>query len=251
LASLSPSAESGTESLDYEVVVVDNASTDGTAQMVSEDFTWVRFIVLEQNYGFSVATNRAASEAQGDVFILLNPDASLTVDQLQYIRQVVLNEKNTIVGVRQIDERGQLQLSIGGRPRFGDEVLRHFLQRAFDRDWTGARFLVDRVLDRRVEVPWVSGACMAMEAGVYRALGGMDEEYFLFFEDIDFCVRAGRAGYKIVYEPSVTVFHRRGYSASQNPGAAREAYLKSRERFWNSHGNFLSRKLMTIWAKIH
>ena len=237
LLALAPPGGGTPSDLGYEVIVADNGSEDGTTAMVRSRFPWVRLIELGRNLGFSKATNRAAAVAGGEVFILLNPDTEMNYESVEALRRSVLGNRGGIVGARQVDQRDALQLSVGGSPGFWHEAARHLLQRGFDRDVPLVRAGVDFWLRRFSFVPWVAASCLGVSSKVFRKVGGFDEVYFLYFEDIDFCLRVGRAGYPIRFDADITVLHHRGQIAAKHPGVAKEAYRQSRQRFWSTHGS--------------
>lgn len=227
-----------------EIIVLDNASCDGSAEMVRAEFGEAILLALERNDGFSVAVNQGAALARGRYLLLLNADVEILPGQLEEMLDVAIREEARCrepgglgaLGFRQMDGKGGLQLTWGYKPTLLRELKRKILTDHLD----GSPTLSSRLLEvwmgqGRRAVDWVSGSCMLMPRASFEAVGPFDEGYFLFFEDIDWCLRARRAGYGIVYAPSPGVFHAHGASARIHPGRAEKSYRQSQLKFWRDH----------------
>lgn len=219
-----------------EVVVVDNASSDGSAAMVRDEFPGVRLIPLAENRGFSAAVNIGARATTGSLILLLNPDAKVLPGGIDAMRRQMQRRPDAAaIGCRQVDDNGDFQLTIGPPPSLLLELVRMVVQRRLDGgDRRLARGL-DRLLSRSRAVPWVAGSCLVVRREAFEGVGGFDERFFLFFEDIDFCLRLPAQGGRVYYVPSITVLHRRGRSAAEVPGLAARAYRESQLWFWEKH----------------
>ncbi len=219
-----------------ETVVVDNASEDGSAELVAREFPEVRLLRLAGNRGFGAAVNLAAAEARGDALLLVNPDAVLPPGAIARMRERLAEwSYATAIGFRHVDVRGRFQLSVGPKPSLGLEVVRRVVQRHLDRGGTWLAALVDRALSRPRPVPWAAASCLLVRRHAFAAVGGFDEKFFLYFEDVDLCLRLRQAGGEVIYDPSLTVTHERGASAALNPAFAQEAYRASQVYFWRKH----------------
>lgn len=219
-----------------EVIVVDNGSRDGSCDMVRREFPEVRLLERPDNPGFSTAINLAVSHARGDALFLFNPDCVLGDGQLQGLKQRLQRYPEvSAFGFRQVDERGAFQLAHGGPPRLSYELARNLAQRAIDRGWRWPGRVIDRAYSRPTPVAWIAGSSILVRREAFDAVGGFDETFFLYFEDIDFCLRLQADGYKVVYDPTLTVTHRRGESASKNAVAAERGYRESQLYFWRKH----------------
>lgn len=219
-----------------EVIVVDNDSQDGSAAWVREHHPGVTVIALEQNHGFSKAINEGVERSSGDWVLLLNPDAMLQAGQIQELRRRVSLYPDVVAfGFRQVDETGFLQLAHGGRPRLLDEFLRMCVQHCLDAHWSPAAWLVDAMFGRPRDVPWVAGSCLLVRRSAFDAVAGFDDGFFLYFEDIDFCLRLAHQDGRVLYDPTLTVIHRRGRSAKKVPTDAKRWYRESQLRFWRKH----------------
>ncbi|MBI5510086.1 MAG: glycosyltransferase family 2 protein [Deltaproteobacteria bacterium] len=234
-----------------EVVVVDNGSKDGSAAMVRERFPNCRLLALSDNRGFAVGVNLAAREAKGELLLLLNPDAELSPGNVAAMAQELdLRPEAAALGFRQIDEAGRFQLAVGPAPWLSLELARLVLQRRLDR---GDRLLgraLDRALSRPMRVPWVAGSCLLVRRGAFEAVGGFDERFFLFFEDIDFCLRLASSCGPVFYVPTVTVRHHRGASAAKDERRAARAYRHSQIWFWRKHRGVLVASAVKLYQRL-
>lgn len=231
-----------------EVWVVDNGR-DGSAAMVRERFPWAQVLEQPHNPGFGVSVNLAASRAGGDALLLLNPDARLGPGQIDLMRARAADGA-AAMGFRQIDEHGRFQLAYGGRPAVGPELLRMVAQKAIDRRLHWASAVVDRAVVEPTEVPWVAASSLLVRREAFEDVGGFDERFFLYFEDIDFCLRLWERGHRVVYDPTLTVLHRRGRSAAQAASTSARAYRVSQRRFWRKHRGPLFASLVDLYQRL-
>jgi GT2 family glycosyltransferase len=218
-----------------DIVVVDNASTDGSAAMVRESFPDVTLVANTENLGFGAAVNQALPHCSGDMILLLNPDAHLQSSLAMLSERLARLPLAAGIGFRQVDESGFFQLSFGPPPWLFAELVRHLVQRSLDRRnaWVAAR--LDRIFSRPMRVPWVSASSLLLRSRALRGAGGFDERFFLFFEDIDLCLRLRQLGSEIWYDPTLTVIHERGSSAAVQRATAASAYRDSHLYFWRKH----------------
>lgn len=219
-----------------EVVVVDNASTDDSVEIVRREFPSVALISSPENGGFSTAVNQAARVATGDFLLLLNPDTEVAPGVLSAMRDALVRRpRAAAIGFRQVDERGVPQLSFGPPPSLVLELARMVVQRRLDGGDRRLAGLIDRLFSRPVRVPWVTGSSLLVRRAAFEAVGGFDEEFFLYFEDADFCLRLDREVGPVYYDPRITILHHRGRSAVQERGRAAAAHRESRARYWRRH----------------
>jgi len=215
------------------IVVVDNASEDDTCAMIRRDFPAVRLIANSSNPGFGTATNqgvRAALEAGADSLLLLNPDATLAPDSLATLLDS-LNASPTrgIVAPAIVTADGAPQpFAFGGDPTLAYLLRRgatRLLRRGYLHDWGS---------ETELEPDWVTAACLLARAAVFEADIWFDENFFLYFEDNDWCLRARKAGWQIRRTPEARVCHIGGVSLTRNP-AASLAYRRSLLYFYGKH----------------
>jgi N-acetylglucosaminyl-diphospho-decaprenol L-rhamnosyltransferase len=218
-----------------EVIVVDNASTDGTPEFVAEQFPSVRLLRLPDNRGFGAGNNEGMRAAAGRYFLLLNSDAWPVADAIERLVDFADTQPQAaVVGPRLLNPDGTLQRSVRGFPtlwRLATEYL--FLRklapgsRVFN-SFYGARF--DHL--SICEADWLYGACLLVRSEAAAAVGLFDEEFFLFSEETDWCYRFHQAGWKVLLYPGAETVHMGG--ASHGDSMFREN-LRGHLRFFSKH----------------
>jgi N-acetylglucosaminyl-diphospho-decaprenol L-rhamnosyltransferase len=201
-------AKSG--AVDYEVIVVDNASSDGTADMVADEFFWAKLIRNTDNRGFAAANNQALSQATGQYLMLLNPDTELTGGALEALVRF-LRERPWVgaLGPRLVYPDGSLQYSCCAFPTPMTLLIDSLgLSRAFPRSRVfGRQRMTWWDHSRSHKVDWVSGAALVMSRPAYRRVGPLDEGFFMYAEELDWQWRLRREGFECWYCPDVTIVH--------------------------------------------
>jgi GT2 family glycosyltransferase len=202
----------------YEVIVVDNASTDGTVEWLKNEAPDVTVIENDQNRGFGAANNQAAEIAQGDYLFFLNPDTKLQPDSLDTMLQY-LEEKPKLIGCGcQIQDPGGT-IAPESKRRFPS--VRNVTSKIFSSDrlqgWPVNTSYYDwDSLNQNSEAEVLSGCCLLLEKAVFEEIGGFDEQFFLFGEDVDLCKRLHAAGYRLGYTADTHITHLKGQSTRQN-----------------------------------
>ena len=210
----------------HDIVVVDNASRDDTVAAVRARWAGVRLIEAGGNLGFSAANNIGIRNSSGELVLLLNGDTLVPAGSIDGLVAVLDRRPDAaVVGPRLVDASGRAELS------FGDMIsplgeLRQKLR---------ARGDVERLTSRAREVDWVSGACLLVRRADAEAVGLLDERFFLYTEDVDFCASIRSRGRKILFTPAVHVVHLRGRSRQTSPGPAEAAYRRSQIAFYEKH----------------
>jgi len=228
-----------TKGVSCEVIVVDNASWDGSAQMVQAEFPQVTLVRLTTNLGFAAGCNRGMERAAGEFILLLNPDTDLAEDafspMVAYCRQ---NPSVGILGPKLLNSDGSLQLSCRRFPSHLTSLFNRqsILTRLFPGNPFSRRYLMtDWAHDRIEPVDWLSGACLVLRRDMADRIGGMDEGFFMYIEDVDLCYRAHRAGYEVVYFPQVAVTHHIGKSSDTIPNRSILQWHRSMWRYYRKH----------------
>ncbi|MCL4393266.1 MAG: glycosyltransferase family 2 protein, partial [Chloroflexi bacterium] len=213
--------------LSTEVWVVDNASADGTLDMLRAEYPGVRVIANSENVGFTRANNLALAQAQGRYLFLLNPDTELGPGALSALTAYLdANPRIGIAGPRLVYADGSPQSSRRRFPTLATFFLESTkLQQWFPRHRVLTRYyMLDTPDDEVQPVDWVNGAALFVRRQVYDQIGGFDEAFFMYSEELDWCCRAKRAGWQIAYFPSAQVTHHEAKSSEQTP-AARDIYF--------------------------
>jgi len=226
-----------------EIIVVDNASKDGSAAMVQQDFPSVRVLMLDQNRGFGAANNLGMSEAHGDIFWLLNSDTQVgnsPEDVLDFMRKPQVG----IVGNRLILPDGSLQKYVCGKfYNIFTPILKLLPGRSLP--WESREISA---------VDWVTGASLFLKRKVFEALHGFDEDFFMYFEDQDLCLRAKKQGFGVFFYPHYAVKHYSGASFAGSKRASKVAYYRSLRLFFEKHRppweRWLLGKLLSVWEKV-
>lgn len=204
------------ESMSAEVIIVDNASQDGTAELVKLQYPWVTLVASKENLGFAAGNNLAAKSAVGRYLLLLNPDAVPDAGALKQALDML--DQHADVGLaggelRGID--GQRQPSARMFPKLRDEfftlsgLAARYPKSPFfariDRHWADA--------EKAAVVDWIPGAFVFIPTQVFAKLGGFDERFFMYYEEVDLCQRMQQAGLKVYFWPTLKAMHIGGESA--------------------------------------
>jgi N-acetylglucosaminyl-diphospho-decaprenol L-rhamnosyltransferase len=239
-----------------EVIVVDNGSTDGTAELVRERFDDVR-LLRQENLGFARANNEGMRLATGRYFLLLNPDAWPVGDAIrQLVAEADRHPEAGVVGPLLLNPDGSLQRSVRGFPslwRLATEYL--FLRKLAPRTRTfnafyGANF------DHRSEcaAEWLKGAVLLLRREAVEDVGGFDPSFFVFGDDVDFCYRLRHAGWTVQFTPSARFVHVGGVSTRPHWARMQRELLRGHLRFFAKHEGLAraerARKLLLISLKI-
>lgn len=218
----------------FEVIVVDNDSRDGSVEMVREQFPSVTVIANERNVGFGSANNQALPLCRGRYVLLLNPD-TVVLDQSisRLVARMDARPDVGAMGSRLVNADGSLQRWTGGAfPRLAN-VLAHylFLDRLLPARLRPLPLYLDRDEQQEVDVDWVSGACLIARAS---ALDGklFDPDFFMYGEDMALCHRLKLAGWRVVYTPRVTIVHYQGESMRQQSGDVLLSAIKGPRQFY-------------------
>jgi GT2 family glycosyltransferase len=188
-----------------EVVVVDNHSPPNRLMSLLRRWPGVSLRRWGRNRGFARAVNEGCRLSRGDWFLLLNPDVSVTdgfLDEALAFSDhlATADHRAGIVGFRLANRDGSPQLSCGPFPRLAGTLARLVLPRARRKYCTSP-------LRQRCRVPWVTGCCLLVRRDCLQDLGGFDEDFFLYYEDVDLCQRARARGWSVWYEPALRVVH--------------------------------------------
>jgi GT2 family glycosyltransferase len=218
----------------HEVVVVDNASTDGSAALAAS--AGARVIALNSNRGFAAANNVGIRATSGESVLLLNSDTvvpSAAIDGL--VRALRAHPDAAIAGPRLVDGSGTAELSFGPMLTPLVEWKRRSLLRRQARGEPDAVAAIDALTRTEQWPDWVTGACLLAQRADAETAGLLDERYFMYMEDVDFCAAIRARGRRVLFTPAVEIVHLRGRSAASAPAATRAAYEASHLAFYQKH----------------
>lgn len=214
----------------HEIIVVDNASTDGSPLQISTQFPMVSLVRSAQNRGFGAANNMGAAIAQGEYLLLLNPDTQLTQDILPTLIEVLNSDRRlAIVGPQLRHPNGSLQISTSPAISLQGEF------QALKRLKIATPEQIDQQFSQAHFVDIVVGAALCIRRRIFDELQGFDEAYFMYFEESDLCQRAQNQGWKILYTPAISLLHIQGFSTRQTADPMRLEYRRSQLYFYKKH----------------
>ena len=226
-----------------EVIVADNASTDGSIEFMRNNFPDVRLIINNENGGFAKGYNDALAKVNADYYVLLNSDIEVTPGWIEPV--IKLMESDNQIAACQPKLRDYFNHdyfeyagAAGGYiDKYGYPFCRGRVFQSIEKD--------NNQFDDAVEIFWATGACLFVKAKVYHELGGLDERFFAHMEEIDFCWRAKNQGYKIMYCPDSTVFHVGGGTLPKR--SWRKTYLNMRNNNIMLYKNLPSNRLFKVF----
>lgn len=243
------SIDRGRGDLDLEVIVVDSASSDGSVAMVTADFPWVDLLACEENVGFPKGNNLGIAQANGRYILLLNPD-TVVLDQALTTMLAYLQDHPDVglVGAQLLNGDGSAQSS---RRRF-PTLATAFFESTWLEPLAPTRLLIhyyarDLPDDQIADVDWITGACMMAPRTAVEAVGGMDEAYFMYSEELDWCRRFKNAGWRVVYLPIAQIIHYEGKSSEQAVVARHINFQQAKLRYFRKYHSRLAASLLRLF----
>jgi N-acetylglucosaminyl-diphospho-decaprenol L-rhamnosyltransferase len=235
-------------SLPLEIVVVDNGSGDGSAAALRAAHPAVRVLENGANLGFAAACNRGLREVRAPYCLLLNSDAEVRPGAVEALAEALDERPEVgIVGPRTMGPGGGPQVSFGPDLTPLSEWRQRRLVVALREGKAAAVREVEALSAREQEPVWVSAACLLARKAALDAVGGLDERFFLYEEDVDLCLRVRRAGWRILYTPRAVVVHHLGKSMESAPALSRLEYDRSHLRFYAKHRGPAARALLRLY----
>ncbi len=242
-----------TKGIDFEVIIVDNGSEDGSSGYIKKKFPQVKLIQNKDNLGFTKANNQGIKIAKGKYVMLLNSDAYLIENSLETLVKIANSEQGLgAIGPQLLNVDMTIQQSAGFAPNlpqiffwmtFIDDLPLGQLLKPFHVDH-------DSFYQREKEVDWVTGAAILVPKDVIKKVGSLDENIFMYTEEVEWCFRIKRAGYKIIYSPQAKIIHiGRGSSGKISPRAF-VGEFKGLIYFYKKHKGYFSLQLLKIFLKI-
>lgn len=228
-----------------EIVVVDSASVDGSVEMMKAEFPSIPLIALEKNIGFGAAANRGIKTCCSEQIVLLNADTRMKPGSLQALHNYLEGHPQAaIIGPRILNPDGTLQTSCFHFPTplhifLYISGLYRFIPRL---PVLKQRTLQKMTSESTMPVPWILGAALAFRRKTFEGLGGFDESFFMYFEEVDLCYRSFSQGKQIHFVPEAEVIHVGGGSTTQKRAWSYIRFFTSLARFYRKH---YSRPLLT------
>ena len=223
----------------FELIIVDNNSFDGTAEYISNNHPSIKLIANNFNVGFGKAVNQGAKIANSEHLLILNPDTIIEEDTLEkLINYIETNDKIGMVGPKILNADGSLQLSCKRSfPTIKSAIPKILgLDKLFPNSkWFGRYNLTFLDPDKNHVVDAISGSCMLIRNNVFKKIGGFDERFFMFGEDIDICLRTWKANFEVHYFPETKIIHYKGESVKTAPYNSREAFYEAMDIYVDKH----------------
>jgi GT2 family glycosyltransferase len=218
----------------FEIWVVDNASTDDSPRMVREKFPQVHLVENRENVGFARANNQAIRQCAGTYILLLNPDTLVASGALQALLDFLEKHPETAAaGPRTLNPDGSLQISSHPRPTLSRELWRLL---HLDRLLPYAEYSRTKwETNEAQEVDVLKGACVLLRREALDQIGFLDEDYFIYSEEVDLCYRLQRAGWRLFWLPQSEIVHLGGQSTQQVPGEMFLNLYQGKIRYFRKH----------------
>jgi len=236
----------------FEVIVVDNNSKDATVDAIRTHYPTVQLIVNHENRGFSKGVNQALAISSGRYLLMLNSDAQVRRQALD--RMVIcLDDDPEIgaVGCKQWTGDGQLYQSCFPFPSLRDHLIHASFFRACAPAWQEA-LAAGQAIDctRSQDVDWINGACLMVRTDLLKSSGGLDEGYFMYFEDVALCQAFHRLGYRVRHLADADIVHLIGKSGERDRAELNLVWEFSRIRYVERHFSPVNRCIMKAWIAV-
>ena len=219
-----------------DIVVVDNGSHDGSVETIRRHWPQVKVLEVGRNIGYAAANNLGIRESNSEFVLLLNSDtlaSGVAIDVL--VNQLRERPSVGAIGPRLVNRSGQPELSFGNMIGPFNELIQRAKRIALAHDIP----VISRRIREALITPgyhdWVSGACLLFRRGDAETVGGLDERFFLYGEDVDFCAALRRIGKRVFFSPDVEVLHHIGQSGVRMSEQTQLAYRRSQVAFYSKH----------------
>ena len=220
----------------HDITVVDNASTDGGVDAVRGRWPGVRIVAHAENRGFAAGNNAGIRATSGELLLLLNSDTIVPAGAIDTLAgRLEAHPDAAAAGPRLVDGQGRAEISFGPMISPLAEARQKVIGRLYAAGAPIVTGQVERLTRTERYVDWVSGACLLVRRADAVAVGLLDERYFLYTEDVDFCAALRARGRKILFAPAAEVVHLRGRSRASAPAVMNAAYRRSHLAFYEKH----------------
>jgi GT2 family glycosyltransferase len=242
--------------LNYEIIVVDNNSSDGSVDMLKNEFPHVKLIVNQDNLGASIAKNQSFKAACGKYVLVLDSDIEILPDAVNKLFDYIEANANIgIVSARVLFSNLRPQHSCNKSvPNLLSVFMNKFflfasLRYKFYKSKLGSIYLKAR-FNKPEEFSWLGGMCFLTSMEVIKQLGGIDEGYFIYYDDTDFCLRAKKAGWKVMYLPFLLAIHHMGAGVKQAKFSLYTKIFESELHFFKKHYGKLGQKIFLCFVQM-
>ena len=236
------SIDVGRGALSVEVIVVDSASADDSVAMMRNEFPWVRLIPCDENVGFPRGNNIGLAEASGMHLLLLNPDTVILEDALpKMVAYLQAHSDVGALGPQLLNPDGSIQSSRRRFPTAATGFLESTWLEGLAPGVLRRYYALDLPDDATADVDWLTGACIMVPRAIYEEIGGLDEGYYMYSEELDWCRRIKATGRRVVYFPAAQVTHHIGKSSEQAVTARHINFQRAKLRYFRKyHGRVLA-----------
>ncbi len=229
----------------FEIIVVDNQSTDGTPRWIREHASRVRLVANTENLGFAKANNQGIRKSRGEYILFLNTDTVLERQAIALLlKELRAHPSVGAVGPALLYGENTFQVSFGKKVSFWREIIQKTVLNPY------YRFCLKGRAKKR-QVGWLSAACLLTRKDILEEVGLFDENFFLYFEDIDLCRRIHKKGYVLEYLPRARVFHWGGASMEGITLFSRYHYRKSQLYYYKKHNSKIARHLLRLYLWVN
>lgn len=236
----------------FEIILVDNNSTEAGAVEFIKEFPELKLISCEKNIGFGAANNMAAQISIGDILLFLNNDVIITSEFIKKIENEFHADSSIgIIGPQILNTDKTLQLSCGMLPSIFVEFSDKLLYPAVDKKNKIAINYINKRFSKKEETEWVTGAALFITKKLFEELNGFDESFFMYFEDKDLCARAIDRGKRVIYFPESSLIHLRGGSfKGPNENFLLRKYRESQTLYYQKHKSKLEQLFLKAYLKL-
>lgn len=247
------SVQKTAQNLQPEIIVVDNNSRDNSLEILRKEFPHVRVIANSRNYGFAKGANIGMRVAQGEFILLLNPDTLSLECAITGMLEYMQNHPEIgILGPQLLDPDGSLQHSCRSFPTWSVYFSNRqsLLNRFFPANQWSSRYLLKQINHKQIqEVDWITGCCLLLRKKMLEEIDYLDEDFFMYIEDVDIAKRAKAKNWNVVYFPSAKLVHFKSKSVLQNRTRMVAEHHKSMYQYYLKHfpRNFIVRTLV-FWG---
>ncbi|PID85069.1 MAG: glycosyl transferase [Chloroflexi bacterium] len=243
----------GRGELELQVIVVDSASSDNSVAMVRDEFPWVELLACDENVGFPKGNNLGLARANGRYVLLLNPDTVILGDALPQMMSFMRQNSGVgVLGCQLLNADGTVQSSKRRFPTLATAFFEStWLEFAAPKGVLKRYYAEDLPDDATNDVDWVVGACMLLPTQVVAAVGGMDEAYFMYSEELDWCRRIKDSGWRVVYYPEAKIIHLVGQSSDQAVVARHINFQQAKLRYFRKFNGRLPASLLRLFLLLN